>query len=290
MRESTQIRAMDDYFHALLLEEEAVSEAAFAEPVVQLQPVVSRREEARPYLEEPQRLERLSELLAQVGQVHDEMAAISAPQVEALTIEADVITLPQVEALAEVVSEPLVETVIPEVETVVTTEVATQTELAVEPEPSPEEWRNIELGNEFQALFFDVAGVTFAVPLTELGGIHKLGDITSLFGQAPWFRGIMTQREQKLKVVDTAQWVMPDSSHVDMPPYHYLITLGDSSWGLCCHHLKGTERLRQDQVKWRNQEGKRPWLAGMVKEKKCALLHVQELLRLLERGVNIEGR
>jgi purine-binding chemotaxis protein CheW len=28
----------------------------------------------------------------------------------------------------------------------------------------------------------------------------------------------------------------------------------------------------------------------MVKEKMCALLHVRELLLLLERGVNIEGR
>ena len=127
------------------------------------------------------------------------------------------------------------------------------------------------------------------MPLTELGGIHQLGEVTSLFGQPGWYKGIMTSREQKMNVVDTAQWVMP-GQHLEIPDYKYLIMLGESPWGLACHHLKGTELLHRDQVKWRHQEGKRPWLAGMVKEKMCALLHVRELLLLLERGVNIEGR
>ena len=80
------------------------------------------------------------------------------------------------------------------------------------------------------------------------------------------------------------------SRDLEMDDYKYLIMLGESPWGLACHQLKGTELLHRDQVKWRHQEGKRPWLAGMVKEKMCALLHVRELLLLLGRGVNIEGR
>ncbi len=32
----------------------------------------------------------------------------------------------------------------------------------------------------------------------------------------------------------------------------------------------GTETLNIDKVRWREQAGKRPWLAGMVKEK-CVL-------------------
>ena len=162
-------------------------------------------------------------------------------------------------------------------------------ERALEAAPAPSTWENLDTGNEFQALFFDVAGVTFAVPLTELGGIHQLGEVTSLFGQPGWYKGIMTSREQKMNVVDTAQWVMP-GQHLAMDDYKYLIMLGESPWGLACHQLKGTELLHRDQVKWRHQEGKRPWLAGMVKEKMCALLHVRELLVLLGRGVNIEGR
>lgn len=276
MSQSTQIRAMDDYFHSLLLEEEEAA-ALELEPTPEPRRLVAveTRVTPRPYFEEPERRERLAELLSQVGQVQEEMEAITHQEVQSLAIEAEEV------AVAPVVAPPVSDVV-------ETTSVAEET--AFESESEAAQWQNIEPGSEFQALFFDVSGVTFAVPLSELGGIHRISEVTSIFGQAPWFSGLMTMREEKLKVVDTALWVMPDNPHTDMPPYHYLITLGDSSWGLSCHYLKGTERLHYDQVKWRHQEGKRPWLAGMVKEKKCALLHVDELLRLLERGVNIEGR
>lgn len=46
--------------------------------------------------------------------------------------------------------------------------------------------------------------------------------------------------------------------------------LDNSLWGLACTKLLGTEWLSSDKVRWREQVGKRPWLAGMVKEK-CAL-------------------
>lgn len=277
MSQSTQIRAMDDYFHSLLLEEEEAT-AQGHEPLPEPRRLVAveTRVAPRPYLEEPERRERLAELLSQVGQVQEEMEAITYLEVESLAIEAEEVTPAPVEAppVTHLVEETLV---------------AEESALA-QPEPDLAQWQNIEPGSEFQALFFDVSGVTFAVPLSELGGIHRISEVTSIFGQAPWFSGLMTMREEKLKVVDTALWVMPDDPHTEMAPYHYLITLGNSSWGLSCHHLKGTERLKYDQVKWRHQEGKRPWLAGMVKDKKCALLHVDELLRLLDRGVNIEGR
>ncbi|WP_434663408.1 chemotaxis protein CheW [Aeromonas sp. NJAU223] len=290
MRETTQVRAMDDYFHSLLLDDALLRENLDDEapaPALQRQSVVHNEVAAAPYREADARLEQLSELLAQVSQVQDEMEVLSHEEthVEAFQLEAseqalveevqpaftpDVITAVIVEPVTELVTEP---------------EVALATEVA----PAPAQWENLDTGSEFQALFFDVAGVTFAVPLTELGGIHQLGEVTSLFGQPAWYRGIMASREQKMNVVDTALWVMPEQT-LEVPEYKYLIMLGESPWGLACHQLKGTELLRRDQVKWRHQEGKRPWLAGMVKEKMCALLHVRELLVLLGRGVNIEGR
>ncbi len=290
MRDTTQVRAMDDYFHSLLLDDALLldsSDEPDSAPVIQLQrqpqPVVDKA--AQPYLEADQRLEQLSELLAQVGQVQFEIDALSHEEVvsEPLQIEAEDALLPVEPVWPEVMPEPAAA----DPATLVVTE--TDVALAPQEEVALSTWENIDTGKEFQALFFEVAGVTFAVPLTELGGIHQLGEVNTLFGQPGWYKGIMTSREQKMNVVDTAQWVMP-GQHLDVPDYKYLIMLGESPWGLACHHLKGTELLHRDQVKWRHQEGKRPWLAGMVKEKMCALLHVKELLLLLERGVNIEGR
>lgn len=289
MRDTTQVRAMDDYFHSLLLEDALLLDADEPDsaPVIQLQrkPQPVAEKVAQPYLEADQRLEQLSELLAQVGQVQYEIDALSHEEVvtEPLQIEAEDALLPVEPVWPEEMPEP----VAADPATLVVTEI--EVALAPQEEVAPSTWENIDTGKEFQALFFEVAGVTFAVPLTELGGIHQLGEVSSLFGQPGWYKGIMTSREQKMNVVDTAQWVMP-GQHLEIDDYKYLIMLGESPWGLACHHLKGTELLHRDQVKWRHQEGKRPWLAGMVKEKMCALLHVKELLLLLERGVNIEGR
>ena len=141
----------------------------------------------------------------------------------------------------------------------------------------------------FQALFFKMAGLTLAVPLTELGGIHQIDKITPLFGRPDWFKGVMTHREQKLSVVDTGAWIMPEKYSeklADSLNYQYLIMLGDSHWGLACEQLLSTHTLQPDQVKWRESKGKRPWLAGMVKDKMCALINAQEMIALLNRGID----
>ena len=39
-------------------------------------------------------------------------------------------------------------------------------------------------------------------------------------------------------------------------------------------------------MKWREHSGKRPWLAGLIKEKMCALVDVTSLIELLEKGLD----
>ncbi|MGL4206713.1 MAG: chemotaxis protein CheW [Aeromonadaceae bacterium] len=235
MSQSSQFKAMDSYFSALLSEpgkapaEPQSTAPVFAEPAAQQ--------------------EKLAELLASV----EPEVAVTTQSVQSVT--------PHPGLAHGVLKAP-------------------------EP-PAPPKWQNIVTEREFQALFFIVSGVTFAVPLTELGGIHQLAKINTLFGKPDWFAGVMTQRESQLNVVDTTRWIMPGKQSPE--PYNYLVMLGNSVWGLACHQLIGTELLHRDRIQWRSSAGHRPWLAGMVKEKMCALLHVQELLTLLERGVNIDG-
>ncbi|WP_420935306.1 chemotaxis protein CheW [Alteromonas sp. A081] len=140
----------------------------------------------------------------------------------------------------------------------------------------------------FQALFFEVAGLTLAVPLTTLGGIHQIDKIAPLFGKPDWFMGVMLHRESKLSVVDSAKWVMPEKYTEELAEslnYRYMIMLGESEWGLASEKLVNTVNLTKDDVKWRGSTGKRPWLAGMVKEKMCALIDVEELISMLNKGL-----
>ncbi len=145
------------------------------------------------------------------------------------------------------------------------------------------------VSERFQALFFDVAGLTMAVPLIDLGGIHQLNKIGPLFGKPEWFMGVMLHREEKINVVDAAQWVMPEKYaqiQKDKLNYKYVIMLSESEWGLSSNSLINTIELNKSDVKWRQSDHKRPWLAGMVKERMCALIDVKQLIDLLNAGLN----
>ncbi|PSJ46243.1 hypothetical protein C7H85_06255 [Zobellella endophytica] len=256
-----QFDALDDYFGALL---EETAPALHSQPAPPAEPVTTFADPA-----EEQRRQVLEALLARVAELKEEEApALPAPAVAA--------------TIAEPEPEPE-----PEPDTVEIGEPAQI--LQTQPEPVAAEWRNMDTENSFQALFFEVAGMTFAVPLTYLGGIYQLSKITTLFGKPDWFAGVLTERQRQLYVVDTARWAMP-GHRAEEKEYQYLVTLGESNWGLSCHQLKGTALLHRDQVKWRASPGSRPWLAGMVKEKMCALLHVDALIGLLEQGKNIDGQ
>jgi len=142
----------------------------------------------------------------------------------------------------------------------------------------------------FQAMFFDVAGLTIAVPLIELGGIHNSNKTNALVGKPDWFIGVMLHREEKINVVDTALWVMPekcDEALKNSLNYQYIIMLGNSHWGLSAESLVDTVTLEQEDVKWLDAPSKRPWLAGLVKDRMCALLDVSSLIKLLDAGANI---
>lgn len=260
-----QFAALDDYFDALL-EEAGPAPQVAAEPARPEPPALAYADP-----QEDARRRALESLLATVAELKEEEAA-AAPASRAPEPELKV--APTIPADA-----PAFE---PEVTPVAARAITPE---AVSPAPA---WRNMDTEPRFQALFFEVAGMTFAVPLTHLGGIYQLSKLTSLFGKPAWFSGIMTERERQLSVVDTARWAMP--GHTQDEVYQYVVTLGESHWGLACHQLKGTVQLTREQVKWRTTPGSRPWLAGMVKEKMCALLHVDALIALLEQGKNIDGQ
>jgi purine-binding chemotaxis protein CheW len=175
-------------------------------------------------------------------------------------------------------------------ENLVFSEEKVQVEVEIPEKKAATTWKNIEVENEFQVLFFKLSGITFAVPLTDLGGIHHLDDsINTLIGKPAWFSGVMTHNESLFNIVDTAKWINTGESAQSLNYTHYIL-LGATQWGLSCEKLLGTETLTRSQIKWRETQGKRPWLAGMVKEKMCALIHAEELVKLLNSGINIHGQ
>jgi purine-binding chemotaxis protein CheW len=152
-----------------------------------------------------------------------------------------------------------------------------------------EEWKNLEVENEFQVLFFQLSSLTFAVPLVDLGGIHHLDEsLNELIGKPDWFSGVMSRGDMLYNIVDTAKWIGIGETSQTLNYSHYVI-LGETKWGLSCEKLLGTETITYAEVEWRKVSGKRPWLAGMIKDKMCVLIHAHELIKLLNNGMNIHG-
>ncbi|OBU38284.1 chemotaxis protein CheW [Photobacterium phosphoreum] len=171
----------------------------------------------------------------------------------------------------------------------------TVTVIDAEPEPEPEPelvvWQHHGQQHPFQALFFEVNGMVFAVALTEIGTIYQLGELNHIVGRPDWYLGLAPLAQQNVDVVDTARWVMADklTNHRYRDNYRYMVMLGNSQWGLACDTLHGTQTLITTDIRWRQQAGKRPWLAGMVKQKMCALIHVDALIQMLNKGLDVNS-
>lgn len=230
----------------------------------------------------------LQRLLAQVAPVATE------------TTHEQPVVLKSAEKVTTVKATPVADTTtiapqIVQVSTVMTTEepiaaVKPQTQAGTQP---PQVITPLEqlLDDEFQVLFFNVAGLTLAVPLISLGGIVQVEHINHIIGRPRWFKGVQSYRESQLNVVDTAAWVMPekyDEKLAQSINYQYLVVLEESNWGLACESLVNAVKIDKSQVNWRGKAGKRPWLAGVVKEQMCGILHVRALVEMLNAGLGCQ--
>ncbi len=142
-----------------------------------------------------------------------------------------------------------------------------------------------QLGDSFPVLYFTVYEHTFAIPLIKLKGIHPLRETTKLIGKPDWFSGIQVEREHNLNVIDTGKYLLPEKKQSRLEHctnYKYIIVLGDSNWALKCHTLVDSSPLTHQEIKWRTEVRKSPWLAGTVKQRMCGLLAVDALIELFE--------
>lgn len=137
--------------------------------------------------------------------------------------------------------------------------------------------------SRFDVLLFKVSGLTLAVPLISLGQIQPITDeLTPLFGQADWFMGIQPTPQGKIRTVNTAKFVMPERYDENfVKNAKYVVSINGVPWGLAVDSVNQPISLKPDDVKWRGDRSKRPWLAGTVKEHMCALLDIPMIGQML---------
>lgn len=255
-------------------------------------PVKPLPEYAEPIPQDQEKKQKLEKLLQTAHQQFLKQEQKVEPEIQTLTktfvAVPDEIQDWPIETITEVTVEVPIETSI-ETTSIETTEIVDQD--FVEEDQLAEvanlEWAPNGLPqwaqSRFDVLLFNVAGLTLAVPLISLGQIYPLTDeLTPLFGQADWFMGLQPTPMGKIRTVNTARFVMPEKyNEALLANVRYVMSLDGVPWGLALDSVNQPMRLDPDQVKWRTDRSKRPWLAGTVKEHMCALLDVPRIAQLL---------
>ncbi len=136
----------------------------------------------------------------------------------------------------------------------------------------------------FEVLLFEVSGLSLAVPLVALGQIVPMSDkLTKLQGQSEWFMGILPSPVGDVRTINTAMFVMPERyDPAQVNNFKYVVTIDGLPWGLAVDQVNQPITLNPDDVKWRGERTKRPWLAGTVKSHMCALLDIPQMAHILE--------
>ena len=146
--------------------------------------------------------------------------------------------------------------------------------------------------SRFQALLFEVAGLTLAVPLVKLKGVVSAAvELTPMPGHSTLFLGVVPYQGLQSKVVDTARFVLPADRAARLSDdacerSHHLVMIDEGRWALAASSIGDVVELDRSDVKWRSAAGKRVWLAGTVIEQMCALLDIDRLIGELGRGMD----
>lgn len=150
----------------------------------------------------------------------------------------------------------------------------------------PPQWAE----TEFPTLLFRVRGMDMAAPMLHLGGIATLDEkgLQPVAGQAPWFIGLMRWNGRTIRVIDTARLLMGEKGEDTAPAddgrrrgYRCVIVLHGTDWGLAVDHPGESRTLQPENIRWRRERGRRPWLAGTLSDNLCSLLDTGAIIERL---------
>ncbi|MDH5391610.1 MAG: chemotaxis protein CheW [Gammaproteobacteria bacterium] len=312
---SNQKSALEDYFQSLLSDEVA-SEIADQENVV-VKPVAAVAEvpqaetmidttatqaeqkltlneaiiaPARPAIQRPS----VADMLAKVEKVAEVTSAeidFAEPVTEiripmpslAQPVETKTEIVAEVEVEVEVKVEEKLDVEVAKTLTVNQEAALETTQTPVVQRNEPPEWAE----SRFQCLLFQVGGLSLAVPLVTLNGVIPWPEnVVETPNQTDWYLGVLMNHGNKVQVIDTAVMVLPEEHRKDMAAeaaerLSHILLVDDQRWGLACESIGDVVWLNKDDVKWRSNTTKRPWLLGTAIEHMCAVMDTSAFADML---------
>lgn len=133
---------------------------------------------------------------------------------------------------------------------------------------------------------FRLARLDFALPAARVDTVLPWppADALSPLPARGWL-GRMRQDGRAIDIADTAAHLLPAGHRADAGVAPQVLLLAGTTLGLACDAVVETgQRLDPQQVCWRGAHGTRPWLAGTLAARRCALIEPDALLAMLNRS------
>ncbi|BCX89217.1 purine-binding chemotaxis protein CheW [Methylomarinovum tepidoasis] len=139
--------------------------------------------------------------------------------------------------------------------------------------PGCPEW----LGMRFPILRFRLGNLRFAAPVAHLRGAWELDADALQPLSGPGLLGEVEQLGEDWIVLDTASLIVSGGRlEVD---YRWALPTALGTFALACEAVEQEIECSADQVRWRENRSRRPWLLGMVGgTEKCPLLDIETLV------------
>ncbi|BCX81600.1 purine-binding chemotaxis protein CheW [Methylomarinovum caldicuralii] len=133
------------------------------------------------------------------------------------------------------------------------------------------------LGARFPVLRFRLGNLRFAAPLAHLRGAWEINADALRPLSGPGLVGEMAQLGEDWIVLDTAALIVSGGRlEVD---YRWALPTALGTFALACEAVEREIDVAASQVRWREDQSRRPWLLGMVGgTEKCPLLDIEILV------------
>lgn len=207
-----------------------------------------------------------------------------SPQAE--SVEVDGSELSDSEAITPPVEEP--------VQTTVSTEAVGDTMQMATEDPDAGRIPIIPswAAGPFQAMVFKVGDLALAIPLAELSGVLEWKpSLASLRSGEGLYRGDYSHADSLVKLIDTAQFVLPASHPLarqtteTLTQASRIILIDNGNLGLLANEVFELVTISPDRVNWRSKQTRRQWLAGTMLEELIILLDPRTTVQLLNKAL-----
>ena len=133
-----------------------------------------------------------------------------------------------------------------------------------------------------QFLTFSIGDNMLSIPLIKMSNVVEWGDtltLTRLPNEPDWVHGILQHRDQKVRVVDSAEVLQIRSQNAGTP--EYILILGGDHWGITCDAIDNVVTLEYADIQWNENVGNKMTL-GTIRDTLAVLLSPRGIVECLQ--------